>query len=124
MMLENVLKITALRCEWIVILQNDINPLSATYILQQTTKSNIAAFSKITNKACYFMRIVCWQTILHENRLLADDSHEISCLIFLLGKLGKISQSLSSAAVVIVPLRVKIIIVLMRLYAGFCWPYL
>ena len=41
----------------------------------------------------------------HENRLLADDSHEISYLIF--GrKLGKISQNVSSAAVVIGTLRV------------------
>ena len=31
--------------------------------MQQTTISNFAAFSKVTNKA-YFMRIVCWQTIL------------------------------------------------------------
>ena len=38
--------------------------------------------------------------IFHENRLLADDSHEISCLIFF-RKLGKMSQNLSSAAVVI-----------------------
>ena len=37
--------------------------------------------------------------IFHENRLLADDSHEISYLIFL--KLEKMSQNLSSAAVVI-----------------------
>ena len=37
--------------------------------------------------------------IFHENHLLADDSHEIPYLIFL--KLGKISQKLSSAAVVI-----------------------
>ena len=36
----------------------------------------------------------------HENRLLADDSHEISYHIFF-QKLGKISQNLSSAAVVI-----------------------
>ena len=42
----------------------EVNPESATYNLQQTTISNFAAFSKITNKACYFMRIVCWQTIL------------------------------------------------------------
>ena len=41
-----------------------LNPLSANYYLQQTTISNLAAISKITNKACYFMRIVCWQTIL------------------------------------------------------------
>ena len=38
--------------------------------------------------------------IFHENRLLADDSHEVSYLIFF-KKLGKISQNLSSAAVVI-----------------------
>ena len=40
----------------------------------------------------------------HENRLLADDSREISYLIF--GrKLGKMSQNVSSAAVVIGALR-------------------
>ena len=55
---------------------------------------NVAAFSKITNKASYFIRIVC-------------DSHEISYLIFF-RKLGKMSQNLSSAAVLIGPLRVKI----------------
>ena len=37
--------------------------------------------------------------IFHENRLLAKDSQEISYLIFV-QKLGKMSQSLSSAAVV------------------------
>ena len=36
--------------------------------------------------------------IFHENRLLADDSHEISYLIFL-RKLGKMSQNLLSTAV-------------------------
>ena len=45
--------------------------------------------------------------IFHENRLLADDSHKISYLIF--RKLGKFSQNLSSAAVVIGALRVKLI---------------
>ena len=40
-----------------------------------------------------------------ENRLPADDSHEKSCLNF--SKTGKISQNLSSAAVVIGALRVK-----------------
>ena len=40
--------------------------------------------------------------IFHENRLLADDSHEISCLIFF----EKMLQNLSSAAVVIGALRV------------------
>ena len=44
--------------------------------------------------------------IFHENRLLADKSHEISYLIFF-WKLGKMSQNLSSAAVVIGALRVK-----------------
>ena len=45
--------------------------------------------------------------IFHENRLLAaDDSHEILYLIYF-RKLGKMSQSVSSTAVVIGPLRVK-----------------
>ena len=44
--------------------------------------------------------------IFHENRLLADDSHEITYLIFF-RKLGKMSQNLSSAAVVIGPLKVN-----------------
>ena len=44
--------------------------------------------------------------IFQENRLLADDSHEISYIIFF-QKLGKRSQNLSSAAVVIGALRVK-----------------
>ena len=43
--------------------------------------------------------------IFHENRLLADDSHETSYLIFF-EKLGKMLQSLSPAAVVIGALRV------------------
>ena len=43
--------------------------------------------------------------IFHENSLLADDSHEISFLIFL--KLGKMSQNKSSAAVRIDALRVN-----------------
>ena len=46
--------------------------------------------------------------IFNENRLLADDSHEISYLIFF-RKLGKMSQNLSSAAVMIGVLRVKLI---------------
>ena len=44
--------------------------------------------------------------ISHENRLLADDSHEISYLIFF-EKKGKMLKILSSAAVVIGALRVK-----------------
>ena len=38
--------------------------------------------------------------IFHENRLLADDSHETSFLIFV-PKFSKMSQNLSSAAFVI-----------------------
>ena len=45
--------------------------------------------------------------IFHENRLLADDSHEISYLIFF-KKLGKMTQNVSSATVVIGALRVNI----------------
>ena len=44
--------------------------------------------------------------IFHENCLLADDSHEISYLIYF-RKLGNILQNLSFAAVVIGALRVK-----------------
>ena len=44
--------------------------------------------------------------IFHENCLLADNSHEISYLIFF-RKLGKISENLTSAAVVIGALMVK-----------------
>ena len=45
--------------------------------------------------------------IFDENCLLADNSHEISYLIFF-RKLRKMSQSLSSAAVVIGALRVNL----------------
>ena len=45
--------------------------------------------------------------IFHENHLLADNSHEISYPIFC-QKLGKMSQNLSSAAVVIGTLRVNV----------------
>ena len=44
--------------------------------------------------------------IFHENRLLADDSHEISYLIFY-RKLVQRLQNLSSAAVVIGAIRVN-----------------
>ena len=44
--------------------------------------------------------------ILHENHLLTDDSHEISYLIFF-RKLGKLSENLPSAAVVIDDLMVE-----------------
>ena len=43
--------------------------------------------------------------IFHENRQLADDSHERSYLFFC--KPGKMSKNLSSAAVVIAALRVN-----------------
>ena len=43
----------------------------------------------------------------HENRL-ADDSHEISYLIFFSQKFGKVLKSLSSAAVVIGALRANV----------------
>ena len=45
--------------------------------------------------------------LFDENRLLADDSHVISYLIFF-RKFGKMSKNLSSAAVVISALRVNI----------------
>ena len=47
--------------------------------------------------------------IFHKNCLLADNSHEISYLIipYLFRKLGKMSENLSSAAVVIGALMVK-----------------
>ena len=44
--------------------------------------------------------------IIHENHLLAEDSHEISYLIFL--KLGKMSKNLLSAAVLIGALRANV----------------
>ena len=44
--------------------------------------------------------------IFHENNLQADNSQKISNLIFFL-KLGKMSQNLTSAAVVIGALRVN-----------------
>ena len=44
--------------------------------------------------------------IFHENRLLADDSHELS-FPYLFQKLGKMLQNLSSAAVAIGALRVN-----------------
>ena len=45
--------------------------------------------------------------IFHENCLLADNSHEISFLIFF-RKLGKMSENLSCAAIVIGALRANI----------------
>ena len=64
--------------------------------------------------------------IFHENRLLADDSHEISYLSFF-AKLVKMLQNLSSAAVVIGALRVKLKslsysanIFFMKLFSAYC----
>ena len=54
--------------------------------------------------------------IFHENCLLADNSHDISFLIFF-RKLRKMSQNLSSAAVVIGALRVNFS--LLGNFAGF-----
>ena len=51
-------------------------------------------------KFCCFFKINKYGMVFHMNRLLADDSHEISYLIFF-QKLGKMSQNLSSAAIVI-----------------------
>ena len=48
--------------------------------------------------------------MFHENRLLAEDSHEISFLIYF-QKLGKMSQNLLSAAVVIGALMVDIVMI-------------
>ena len=53
-------------------------------------------------KFCHFFKNNKKGMIFHENRLLADDSHEISLLIF-----GKMLQNLSSAAVAIGALRVN-----------------
>ena len=50
--------------------------------------------------------------IFRENRLLADDFHEISYLIFVCRKLGKILLNVLSAAVVIGTLRVKLKVLL------------
>ena len=47
--------------------------------------------------------------IFHENRLLADDSHEMSSLISFENK-GKMSRNLSSAAVVIDVLMAKYVL--------------
>ena len=55
--------------------------------------------------------------IFHENRLLADDSHEISYLFFK-KKSGKMMKILSSAALVNGTLRVKIMYLLFRLILG------
>ena len=46
--------------------------------------------------------------IFHKNRLLADNSHEITYMyLIFFEKLGRMSENLPSAAVVIVALRVK-----------------
>ena len=55
--------------------------------------------------------------IFHENRLLADDSHVISYLIFV-ENWEKMSQNLSSAAVVIGALRVNLSLLPHVLYSS------
>ena len=52
--------------------------------------------------------------IFHENRLLADDSHEVSYLLFF-RQLGKMSKDLSSTAVLIGALKVKFKLSIMNL---------
>ena len=60
---------------------------------------------------CFFFKNNKQGIIFHDNCLLvADDSHEISYLIFF-QKLDKLSQNLLPAAVVIGPLRVKNLLV-------------
>ena len=71
--------------------------LKAPSVICSRLQFNFFFFSKIINKVCYFMRIVCWQTILVK----------ISYLTFC-RKLGKMSQNLSSAAGVIGALMVKV----------------
>ena len=63
--------------------------------------------------------------ILHENRLLADDSHEVSYLIFL-QKLGEMSQNLSSVAVVIGAFRVNALLsgLLRRILTHLLWVFI
>ena len=56
--------------------------------------------------------------IFHENRLLADDSNEIPYLIFFRNS-GKMSQNLSSAAVVISASRVKLYVAVPEKYVIF-----
>ena len=57
--------------------------------------------------------------ILHENRLLADHSHEISYLIFFQKLEEKMSQNLLSAAVMKGALRVKMFVCLFGLMLNF-----
>ena len=68
--------------------------------------------------------------IFHENRLLADNSHEISYLIFF-RKLRKMSLNVLFAAVVIGALKVKLknVSVFLNRQRGTCikgltWPHL
>ena len=61
--------------------------------------------------------------IFHENRLLADDSHVISCLIFI-ENWERSSQNLSSAAVVIGALRVITYLLFdAKLWEKWVWAY-
>ena len=69
--------------EVIDMLTNKTPPIN--YRIQKKTISNVAAFSKITNKAGYLMRMVCWQTILIKKACVIFSKinqrcHKISCL--------------------------------------------
>ena len=82
--------------------------------MQQMTLSNFAAFSKIIDKAWYFMRIVCWQTIL------------LKIIPYFFRKFGKMSENLSSAAVVSGALGVKyqnLLNWLIYYWNLFWWPW-
>ena len=57
--------------------------------------------------------------IFHENRILADDSHEISYVI-LFRKLRKMLHNVSSAAVVIGALRVNMLFRKDYLLSSYC----
>ena len=66
----------------------------------------ICSRRQLSNVAVFFLQNNKYGMMFHENRLLAHHFHEISYLNFF-NKLGKMSQNLSSAAVVIGALRVK-----------------
>ena len=64
-------KTNYLRHKIMTLILQHFNPESATYNLQQTAIAKFAVFLKTkTNKACYFMRIICWQTILMQYHTL------------------------------------------------------
>ena len=62
---------------FVVVLTNKAPPL----FLQQTTLSNFVFFSKLTNNAWYFLRIICWQMILTKYHTLFFFNLERRCKI-------------------------------------------